>query len=76
MSQILLINSNRNYRLIAYAFLVFITSMVIGVYFRESYVAYIGFTLIIISITYEILSPSPYIQNITPGRLHEIKRPI
>ena len=65
MSQSLQINSNRSYRLIAYAILLFITSMVIGIYFRESYVAYIGFALIIISIAYEILLPSLHIKSIT-----------
>ncbi|QIV96007.1 hypothetical protein EDC55_102116 [Allofrancisella inopinata] len=55
MQKVIYLDKSRKYRKLFYTLTVVLSSFVIGVYFRSSYLLYIGFALIILSIFYECL---------------------
>ena len=65
MSKTLYMKENYKYRSIIYAMFIFVASMIVGIYFRESKLFYIGFIFIIVSVLYEIFFPLVRIQALT-----------
>lgn len=58
------IKKSRKYRILVYFCLVFITSCIIGTYFHNSMLLYLGFFLIFFSIFFELRSDKLSIQKI------------
>ena len=60
------LNISRKYRQGLYVALLLLTAFVIGAYFRDSYLCFLGITFIVLSLIYELKSQfqSPKIQSI------------
>ena len=64
------LNTSFKYRQVLYLVLLLLTAFVIGVYFRDSYLCFVGIAFIAVSLAYELKSQflSPSIQSlILPG---------
>lgn len=58
------IKKSRKYRTLVFYFLVFVTSCIIGVYFHNNVLVCLGFSLILLSIFFEIIGNKKIIQEI------------
>ena len=57
--QIIYLNQSKKYRKLVYLLFLIFSSFILGVYFFDSYLLYVGFSLVFLSIVYEIYIPSP-----------------
>ncbi len=56
MDNIIYLNPSRKYRQCFYIGLLLLTSFVIGAYFRDSYLCFVGIVFVVISLSYELKS--------------------
>ncbi|AJC49134.1 hypothetical protein IB642_01030 [Allofrancisella guangzhouensis] len=71
MQKVIYLNKSRKYRKLFYIFVVMLSSFTVGSYFRNSYLLYVGFVLIILSILYECLYSLPVLEAIVLPKENE-----